>query len=81
MKCVIFLSNQEKFGVEVVDGNESDGDYFDVDKDGKVKLKAGKKKIDITKLTKDDLKKLGIDPNASKEEIAKALKVNEISLI
>ena len=68
---------QEKFGqdVEVVDGNESDGDYFETTCDGKVKLKKGKKKIDVNKLTKDDLEQLGIDPNASKEEIARALKV------
>ena len=72
---------REKFGadVQVVDGNESDGDYFEKDCDGKVKLKVGKKKIDINKLTKDDLQNLGIDPNASKEEIARALKVRSVA--
>ena len=76
MSCV-FLCVQEKFGqdVEIVDGNESDGEYFETDCDGKVKLKKGKKKIDVNKLTKEDLEQLGIDPNASKEEIARALKV------
>lgn len=59
----------------MVDGDESDGDYFEVGKDGKVKLKGGKKKIDISKLTSEDLVKLGIDPNASKEEVARQLKV------
>ena len=56
-----------------MDGNESDGDYFETGADGKVKMKQGKKKIDISKLTKEDLKKLGIDENATKEEIARAL--------
>ena len=42
--------------------------------DGKLRLRAGKKKIDINKLTKEDLKALGIDPNMSKQEIARALK-------
>ena len=68
---------REKFGddVQVVDGAESDGDYFEKDCDGKLKLKHGKKRIDINKLTKEDLEQLGIDPNATKEEIARTLKV------
>lgn len=37
-------------------------------------MKAGKKKIDTSKLSKDDLRALGIDPNMSKQEIARALK-------
>ncbi|KAI0222505.1 hypothetical protein LSAT2_026249 [Lamellibrachia satsuma] len=54
---------------------ESDGDYFEVMPDGTVRLKAGKKKIDINKLTDDDLRRLGIDPrNMTKEEIARKLK-------
>ena len=55
---------------------ESDGDYFEVMPDGTIRLKAGKKKIDINKLTDDDLRRLGIDPrNMTKEEIARRLKV------
>ena len=61
-----------------MDGNESDGDYFETGADGKVTLKKGKKKIDLTKLTKEDLKKLGIDSNASKEEIARRLLVSVV---
>ena len=45
--------------------------------DGTIRLKAGKKKIDINKLTDDDLRRLGIDPrNMTKEEIARRLKVS-----
>lgn len=72
--------NQEKFGddLEIVDkGEEFDaGDYFQVGEDGQVKLKDGQKKIDLSKLNAEDLKKMGIDPeNMSKEEIARKLKV------
>ena len=56
-------------------GVESDGDYFEVDEKGEIKLKHGKKKIDLSKLTHDDLRKLGIDPNLSKQEIARQLQV------
>ncbi|KAK6175190.1 hypothetical protein SNE40_013705 [Patella caerulea] len=54
--------------------SKEDGDPFEVDEAGMVKLKAGRKKIDISRLTNDALLKLGIDPNASKEEIARKLK-------
>lgn len=67
--------------VEVVDkGNEfDDGNYFEVGKDGKMKMKGGKTKIDLNKLTEDDLKKMGIDPSKmTKEEISRALRVKEI---
>jgi len=37
-------------------------------------LREGKTKIDIDKLTADDLRALGIDPNMSKQDIARALK-------
>ena len=61
---------------EFADVVESDGDYFEVMPDGTIRLKAGKKKIDINKLTDDDLRRLGIDPrNMTKEEIARRLKV------
>lgn len=53
--------------------DDSDEEQFEVGPDGKIRLKKGKKKIDIDKLTADDLRKLGIDPNLSKEEIAKKL--------
>ncbi|ESP04566.1 hypothetical protein LOTGIDRAFT_237314 [Lottia gigantea] len=56
------------------DSQKSDGDYFEVDEKGMIKLKAGRKKIDINRLTADALIKLGIDPNASKQEIARKLK-------
>ncbi|KAL4226194.1 hypothetical protein ACF0H5_014180 [Mactra antiquata] len=45
---------------------------FEVGKDGKIKLNG--KKIDLSKLTDDDLRALGIDPNLSAKEIAKRLK-------
>jgi hypothetical protein len=55
---------------------EDNGDYFEIGPDGKLRLKAGKKKIDISKLTAEQLKALGIDlKNMSKEEIARILKV------
>lgn len=53
---------------------DSDGDYFEKGPDGQIRLKAGKKKIDISKLTADDLRALGIDPTLSKQEIARKLK-------
>lgn len=44
--------------------------------DGKVKLKAGRRKIDISKLGEKDLALLGIDTkNMTKQQIAKILKV------
>ena len=55
--------------------SEDDGNYFETMPDGTVRMKRGKRKIDISKLTKDDLRKLGIDPNMSKQDIARALKV------
>ena len=55
--------------------SDTDGDYFETMADGTVKLKKGKRRIDIAKLTKDDLEKLGIDPNLSKQDIARKLKV------
>lgn len=46
--------------------------------DGKVKLKAGRRKIDISKLGAKDLALLGIDTkNMTKQQIAKMLKVIE----
>ena len=70
---------QEKFGadLEIIDkGKEfDDGNYFEMGADGQVKLKPGKK-IDLSKLSKDDLKKMGIDPDTmTKEEISRKLKV------
>ena len=64
--------------IEVTDKGQDfdDGNYFDIGPDGKVKLKDGSKKIDMSKLSADDLKKMGIDPeNMTKEEIARKLKV------
>ena len=56
--------------------DDSDGDYFEYGPDGTVRLKKGKRKIDLSKLSHDDLRKLGIDPNnMTKEQIAKILKV------
>ncbi len=49
---------------------------FEIDEHGNIRLKAGRKKVDISKLTDEQLKKLGIDPaNMTKEEIARILKV------
>ena len=71
---------QKMFGddVDIIDKGEAfdDGDYFEVGADGKVKMKGKGKKIDLSKLSKDDLKKMGIDPtNMTKEELARAIKV------
>lgn len=46
---------------------------FEVGEDGKIRLRG--KKIDLSKITADDLRALGIDPNLSEKEIAKKLKV------
>lgn len=56
-------------------GDDSDDEQFEVGADGKIRLKPGKKKIDLDKLTDDDLRRLGIDPTLSKAEIARRLKV------
>ena len=53
---------------------EDDGNYFEKGPDGKLRLRPGRNKIDIDKLTADDLRALGIDPNMSKQDIARALK-------
>lgn len=46
---------------------------FEIGPDGKIRFRG--KKLDLSKLTADDLKALGIDPNLSAKEIAKKLKV------
>ncbi|XP_055882530.1 uncharacterized protein LOC106061672 isoform X1 [Biomphalaria glabrata] len=51
-----------------------DGNYFEVDEKGQIRLRPGRRKIDLSKLTDDDLRKLGIDPTLSKQEIARLLK-------
>ena len=56
-----------------------EGPYFEVDKHGNVVLT--KKKIDLSKITAEELKALGIDPTLSAKEIAKKLKVNQLSCI
>ena len=59
-----------------ISDDDSDGDYFEIDPDGNIRLKAGKKKIDISKLSEEQLRQLGIDlKTMSKEEIARILKV------
>lgn len=55
--------------------DDSDEEQFEVGADGKIRLKGGKKKINLDKLTDEDLRRLGIDPNLSKAEIARRLKV------
>lgn len=55
-------------------GGEDDDAQFEVGADGKIRLRDGKKKIDLSKLTDDDLRKLGIDPTLDKKEIARLLK-------
>lgn len=57
-------------------GSSSSDEAFEKGPDGKIRLKPGRKKIDLSKLTDDDLRKLGIDPSLSKKEIARLLKVN-----
>lgn len=56
-------------------GYSSDEEQFEVGADGKIRLKPGKKKINLDKLTDEELRRLGIDPSLSKKEIAKILKV------
>ncbi|XP_074645814.1 uncharacterized protein LOC141902071 [Tubulanus polymorphus] len=59
---------------KVLKAEESDdGDYFEIGEDGKLRLKKGKKRIDLTKLTDDQLRALGIDPTLSKSEIKRLL--------
>ena len=55
--------------------DDSDEEQFEVGADGKIRLKGGKKKINLDKLTDEDLRRLGIDPTLSKAEIARKLKV------
>lgn len=55
-------------------GGVDDDAAFEVGADGKIRLRDGKKKIDLSKLTDDDLRKLGIDPTLDKKEIARLLK-------
>ena len=47
---------------------------IEVGADGKLRLK--KKKIDLKDFDDDTLRKLGIDPNLSKQEITRRLKVS-----
>ncbi|GFS03630.1 dormancy/auxin associated domain-containing protein [Elysia marginata] len=54
------------------EGTEED-DNIEIGEDGKLRLKKGKK-IDLSKLSDDMLKKLGIDPNMTAKEKAKMLK-------
>ena len=54
--------------------DDSDDEQFEVGADGKIRLKPGKKKIDLSKLTDDDLRRMGIDPTLSKAEIARRIK-------
>jgi len=48
---------------------------FEIGEDGKPRLRGGWKKIDLSKITRQELEALGIDPNLSAKEIAKKLKV------
>ncbi|KAL8603762.1 hypothetical protein ACOMHN_024378 [Nucella lapillus] len=52
-----------------------DDDLFEIDEFGKVRLKMGKK-IDLSKISDDMLRKLGIDPSLSKKAKAKLLKLD-----
>ena len=63
----------------MISDDESDDEQFEVGADGKIRLKPGKKKIDLSKLTDDDLRRMGIDPTLSKAEIARRIKVNALS--
>lgn len=48
---------------------------FEIGADGKITLRNNTKKIDLSKITREELIALGIDPNLSEKEIAKRLKV------
>ncbi|GFO14403.1 hypothetical protein PoB_004090800 [Plakobranchus ocellatus] len=88
MNFVFFFSFADKDGnlIEAKktkgkdNSNEDDGNYFEVDEKGQVKLRQGKKKIDLSKLTDEDLIRLGIDPNLSKQDIARLLRISSYSL-
>ena len=70
--------------MEFTEGGEKfdDGDYFQFNKDGTVKLRGGKAKLDLSKMSKDDLRKLGIDTKyMTKEQISKKLKVRDDVMI
>ncbi len=74
---VITMMDYQNDSLGLSADSDSDGDYFETLADGTIRLKKGKKKIDINKLSDDDLRKLGIDPrNMSKQEIARILKVS-----
>ncbi|GFO14407.1 hypothetical protein PoB_004091200 [Plakobranchus ocellatus] len=55
------------------EGTAEEDDNIEIGEDGKLRLKKGKK-IDLSKLSNDMLKKLGIDPNMTAKEKAKMLK-------
>jgi hypothetical protein len=66
----------EYMSIHFSDEESSDGDYFEIDPvTGEIRLKAGKAKIDIKKLTDADLRRLGIDPTLPKSEIKRLLMV------
>ncbi|RUS85819.1 hypothetical protein EGW08_006448, partial [Elysia chlorotica] len=69
-KTIAEKSKQETIEDEAT--TEED-DNIEIGEDGKLRLKKGKK-IDLSKLSDDMLKKLGIDPNMSAKEKAKLLK-------
>lgn len=82
----LFSTFQQKFGedLEIIDKGEKfdDGDYFKMGADGKVTLRKGTKKIDLSKMTNEDLAKLGIDAKyMTKDQIAKKLKVCDFTLM
>ena len=57
-----------------VDEEYPDDAIIEVDESGKLRLKRGKK-LDLSKISDDMLRKLGIDPNLTAKEKAKLLKV------
>lgn len=66
---------KKKGGKKEEKQEDDDGKYFEADAKGNLKLKEGKKKIDISKLSKDDLKKMGIDTEVlSKADLMRTLK-------
>ncbi|XP_076448070.1 uncharacterized protein LOC143284853 [Babylonia areolata] len=66
------IAEDAKKGLENGDLYEDD-DLFELDEGGKLRLRKGKK-VDLSKISDDMLRRLGIDPNLSRKEKAKLLK-------
>ncbi|VEL34367.1 unnamed protein product [Protopolystoma xenopodis] len=57
----------------------AEDDYFETGPDGSLILKPGRKRIDLSRIQREDLIRMGIDPNLQKSEIMRLLKVQLFS--